>query len=56
MWGGILFIVIAIICIVLAAYVGGTMPRPRLRKGDRPHDPPISGMEGTDPPLPRPRL
>lgn len=52
MWGGVLFIVIVITCIVLAAYVGGTIQRPRLRKGDRPQSPPITGMEG-DSRLPR---
>lgn len=49
MWGGILFIAIAIACLVLAAYLTGTIRGPRLRRRDKPQDPPIVGWAGSDP-------
>jgi hypothetical protein len=52
MWAGIIFLVLAAALTLLAAYLNGSVRRPRLRREDKPSQRPIAGL-GTDNDLPR---
>ena len=51
MWAGIIFLVLVVALASTAAYLNGSVRRPRLRREDKPLHSPITGL-GTEHKLP----